>query len=345
MRTFDVRAWVVWLVCGGLLSIRISNPLYLVLLLFIARLVYFSCRQVESDILRLPFWRISLVILVFSTFFNMLTAHVGRTVIYNLPVAWPLIGGPLTLEAGIYGFINGLRLITLLSFFLAFNAIVPVTQLATLTPRALHELGLVMLIAITYIPETARQFQRIKDAQAIRGHQLGGLRTWRPILIPLLIAGLERALNLAETMVARGYGSTTHIAVPLRFRLMMLAGLMLILSGAIWLVWAGTNGWILLVAGTLVIVWAYYGLSRLATRTRYRQRRWALPDNIIIIVSLFSLAPLLPMALLDRSTLAYAPYPSLYLPPFDLLIGLTLLGLAAPALLVTMISSPLEAFE
>lgn len=345
MRTFDVRAWVVWLICGGLLSIRISNPLYLILLLFIARLVYFSCRQEERDVLRLPIWRISLVILVFSTLFNMLTAHVGRTVIYNLPAGWPLIGGPLTLEAGIYGFINGLRLITLLSFFLAFNAIVPVTQLSTITPRALHELGLVMLISITYIPETARQFQRIKDAQAIRGHQLGGLRTWRPILIPLLIAGLERALNLAETMVARGYGSTTHIAVPLRSRVIMLVGLMLILSGAIWLVWAGRNGWILLVAGTMCIAWAYYGLSRLSTRTRYRPRPWTLPDTIIIIGSLISLVPLLPMVLLNRYTLVYAPYPSVYLPLFDLLIGVKLLGLAAPALLVTLISPSLEAFE
>ena len=48
-------------------------------------------------------------------------------------------------------------------------------------------------MAITYVPETARHFQRIREAQAIRGHRLRGLRDWRPIVIPLLVGGLERA--------------------------------------------------------------------------------------------------------------------------------------------------------
>lgn len=345
MITFDVRAWVIWLSVGGLLSIWISNPIYLLLLLIISRLVYFSCRQQETDTWRVPFWRISIVILLFSTLFNMLTAHIGQTVIHTLPTNWPLIGGPLTLEAAVYGFISGLRLVTLLSFYLAFNAIVPVSQLSSITPSALHELGLVMLIAITYVPETARQFNRIKDAQAIRGHKMGGLKTWRPVLIPLLIAGMERAMSLAETMVARGYGSTSYISIPLRSRLMMLAGLLLILSGALWLMWVGSEGWILFVLGISGIAWAYFDLSRLAARTQYRPRRWMVGDTILVIGALVALLPILPLELFDRSTLPFAPYPSIALPPFDIWVGLGLLGLAAPAVMFSAVSAPLEAVE
>lgn len=331
MRLYDARAWLAWLLAGGLLAITTGNPLYLILLLIISRLVQFACAPPASQGWRLPFWRIAAMILVFSTLFNFLTAHVGDTVIHTLPAGWLLIGGPLTLEAAVYGSINGLRLVTMLSFFMAFNTIVPASDLAGLTPRALHELGLVMLIAITYVPETIRQFRRIRDAQAIRGHQLSGVRAWRPVLIPLLIAGLERALNLAETMVARGYGSTEHVGMPRRVRVALLGGLLLILGGGLGLAWRGAAGWPLLIAGALIVLWAYRDLSRRVPRTRYRPRRWAAGDTIIIIGAFLSLLPLLPWPGLALADLAYTAYPRLAAPPFALLAGLALLGLAAPA--------------
>ena len=43
MRTFDARAWVVWLLVGGVLVLTARNPLYLWLLLLISRLVHTSC--------------------------------------------------------------------------------------------------------------------------------------------------------------------------------------------------------------------------------------------------------------------------------------------------------------
>lgn len=344
MSTLDARAWLVWLFAGGLLAILVSNPFYLVLLLLISRLVDYACAPVDPRKWRLPFWRISLVILFFSTLFNMLTAHFGQTVLFSIPPQWPLIGGPVTLEAAVFGLMSGLRLITLLSFFMAFNMIVPVSQLAGLTPRALHELGLVMLIAITYIPETVRQFQRIRDAQAIRGHQLRGLRTWRPIVIPLLIAGLERALNLSETMVSRGYGSTAHITMPFRARLLMLAGLMLTLGGALRLAWSGADGWFWLGLAGVAIAWAYHDLSHLSPRTRYRANAWSAYDSLLIggaLISLISLAPLGD----GPNTLFYSPYPLVEPPLFNLWIAMGLFGLVVPALQVSLSEAAVEAYR
>lgn len=343
MMTYDARAWLIWLVAGGLLSIVAANPLILVLLLLISRLVEYGCAPLESRGWRLPFWRISLAILAFSTLFNVLMAHVGRTILFTLPLGWPLIGGPITLEAAAYGFISGLHLVVLLSFFLAFNTIVPVSHLTGLTPSALHEMGLVMLIAITYVPETARQFRRIRDAQAIRGHRLNGLCAWQPVLIPLLISGLERAFNLSETMVARGYGSTTESRVPPRTRALLIGGLLLALAGALRLAWAGSDGWLLLVAGALAVGAAYYSLSRRVVRTHYRPRRWIWTDTLLVVGAIVSLLPLLSMSGPGQSPLAYSPYPQLMPPPFNLWTGLCLFGLAVPAILSAVVGSPLEA--
>ena len=75
MRSFDPRAWVVWLLAGGLLALSTRNPLYLLLLLVIARVVHSACAVPGAAALRLPFWRLAGAILLFSTLFNLLTAH------------------------------------------------------------------------------------------------------------------------------------------------------------------------------------------------------------------------------------------------------------------------------
>ncbi len=331
MRTFDARAWVVWLLAGGVLVLSARNPLYLLLLLVISRIVQAACAAPDVGALRLPFWRLAAAILIFATLFNLLTAHVGETMLATLPAGWWLIGGPLTLEAAVYGFITGLSLVTLLSLFLAFNAIVPTAELAGLTPAALYELGLVLLVAITYVPETARQFRRIREAQAIRGHRLRGLRDWRPIAIPLLVGGLERALNLAETMVARGYGATAQMGTPRPVRLLLLLGLGLALGGALRLTWGAADGWGIVAAGVLAVALAYRALSRRVARTRYRPRRWTWADTVVVIAALLPLALLLPLP--GGAGLGYAPYPRLSAPPFSALAGALLLGLAAPAAL------------
>ena len=332
-RVYDARTWLVWLLAGGLLVLLTRNPLYLLLLLAVSRVVQSVCEPPEPALWRLPFWRIAALILTFSTLFNLLTAHLGETVLTTLPAGWWLIGGHLTLEAAVYGFVAGLSLVALLSFFLAFNTIVPAQELTGLTPGALYELGLVMLIALTYVPETARQFGRIRDAQAIRGHHLRRVSDWRPIVIPLLIGGLERAMNLAETMVARGYGSTEAVAMPLRTRLLLLAGLALALGGALRLAWGGGDGWALVLAGVLAVGLAYRDLSRRAPRTRYRPRRLTWADAFVIGVALLPLALILPLPFVTGAGLDYSPYPRLALPPFSVVAGLLLMGLAAPAVL------------
>src|SRR4030065_1354430 len=94
----------------------------------------------------------------------------------------------------------------LLSFMLL-NLALPVRDLLRLIRRAFFPVAVVTSIAVTYLPTTLRQFQQIREAQAVRGHQVRSLRDWLPLLMPLLVGGLEHAMQLAEAMTARGFAS------------------------------------------------------------------------------------------------------------------------------------------
>ena len=74
-----------------------------------------------------------------------------------------------------------------------------------------HELALIMSIALRFIPILTDETGRIMNAQKARGAQLDtGKMTERvkalvPVLIPLFISAFRRANDLAMAMEARGY--------------------------------------------------------------------------------------------------------------------------------------------
>lgn len=331
---YHARAWLAWLLAGSFIAMVTRNPYYLIILLLAARLANRTCVPRTGTAVRLPFWSMSVVILMFSSLFNALTAHFGRTILLELPAGWWLIGGPLTAEALVYGLITGLSLITLLAFFLTFNAAVTAGELARLVPSALKDLGIVLIVAITYVPETIRQLGKIRDAQAVRGHQLQGLRSWRPIVTPLVVGGLECAVNLAESMVARGYGSTSVARQPGLVRLLLVAATGHGIIGAVRLVMAQEDGWLGVLGAVLLLAIAYFGLSRREAHTRYRNQPWTRRDSLVVAGALLPLLFLGAHAVGGASPVGnYQPYPQLALPEFSLPYALSLLGLAVPTLL------------
>ena len=90
---------------------------------------------------------------------------------------------------------------------------VPVGAIATATS-----------VALRFIPLMGSEVERIRCAQRARGAVLDGsvlvaLRGWRQVLVPLVVALLRRADELAEAMCDRCYtGEQTSMAEPLRPR-------------------------------------------------------------------------------------------------------------------------------
>ena len=330
-------AWVIWLATGLVIFSITRNPLYLLINLLCVLFVGLTLQGMGTGIPR-PFslWKLGLWIITFATVFNALTSHYGQTVLFIIPGKLPLISGKVTLEAIVYGATNGLILIGILASFLVLTMALRTRDLIRLIPRAFFPVAVVTSIAVTYLPTTLRQFQQIREAQAIRGHQMRTLRDWLPLLMPLLVGGLEHAMQLAEAMTARGFASTRSVPAEKQIhpRLLMLVGVVMLAIGWVsQLSGAQMNGLILIGVGGLLILGGLWYQGRQSDRTIYHRPAWGWQDIITMCVSILILAFFLfPIPGLNKESLYYDPYPKLTLPPFNPALGLVMLGLLIPGI-------------
>lgn len=331
-------AWVGWLVATLVILSITRNPLYLLLVLLCVVIVGISVQQSSPGFTR-PFslWKLATWIILLATIFNALTSHFGTTVMFTIPGKLPLISGRITLEAIVYGATNGLVLTGMLASFAVLNIALPVRDMIGLIPRAFFPLAVVSSIAVTYLPTTMRQFRQIREAQAIRGHQMRTLRDWLPLWMPLLVGGLEHAMQLAEAMTARGFASPSMPSkgATLYPRLAMILGLLLLAGG--WILQLGdseTAGLILLLVGAAFVLGGLWSVGRKSHRTSYHRQDWTWKDGLGLGIALaVLLLCTLSVPMLGKETLFYDPYPSITLPAFNPFLGAVLLGLVAPSLM------------
>lgn len=322
--------WVVWLgVAVAAISLT-RNPLYLLLLLLALALVA-EIERLDGRLRPLdPIWFAALTVAI-GGLFNALTVHYGDTVLLRLPASWPLIGGPITLEALAYGMINGLVLGALIAAFAAFGAALPIGALLRLVPRAFYPLAVVVAIAVTYVPLTIRHAVQVREAQQLRGHLTRGWRDMLPLLLPLLIGGLERALQLAEALAARGFAADRP---PARLRLLLTSGLACAFAGVLLRIAWGQSllGTMLLLLGAGMALGALRAAGKQTPRSHYRAYGWGRGDALALAGAGLTLAALL-LPWPGRQSIFFTPYPTLNAPPFEPLLALALLGLLAPLLL------------
>jgi len=338
-------AWIAWLLASLVALSATRNPLYLLLALLGIGGVGVTLRpRSKAPPLPVSPLRLGLLMVVLSALFNALTSHFGETVLFRLPAGWPLIGGPITLEALVFGALNGLVLAGFLAAFAVLNMALPTHALVRLLPAAFYPAAVVITIAVAFVPTTLQQFHQVREAQLVRGHRVRGLRDWLPLFMPLFVGGLERAFQLAEAMTARGFGgesvrpdgSTGRARIPpWLVRLLLLLGLAAILTGLLSrLLWhLETVGMGFMVAGGAVVVAALWLAGRRVKRTTYRPQPWRARDGLVVAGAAVVLAAYLgPLPALYQAALSYSPYPLLSRPSFAPLLGLATLGLLAPAL-------------
>jgi energy-coupling factor transport system permease protein len=315
------------------------NPLYLVLVLLCITFVWIILQQASPDTSRpLPVWKLAAWIIMLATIFNALTSHYGTTLLFIIPGNLPLISGNVTLEAIVYGATNGLVLTGMLVSFSVLNLALPVREMISLVPRAFYPLAVVASIAVTYLPITLRQFRQIREAQAIRGHQMRTLRDWLPLWIPLLVGGLEHAMQLAEAMTARGFASPRSLERGGELYPRVVMGLGLVMLAAGWIVQmdiAGVGSMVVMLVGGCSVVIGLLLLGRHSPRTTYRRRYWSLKDVLglciaasVVVVCIISIPGS------GSESLYYDPYPTLNLPAFSPWLGLAMLGLILPGIMI-----------
>ena len=102
------------------------------------------------------------------------------------------------------------------------------------------EIGLMLSLALRFIPIVSEEFDRIRLAQRSRGVDFdrGGVvarvRAWASVLTPLVVSLFRRADRLGESMAARCYADGAPAAertpLPARDRVVLAAGLAVCLA-------------------------------------------------------------------------------------------------------------------
>ncbi len=138
---------------------------------------------------------------------DLMLSHSGAHPFLHIPSAVPVVGGPITLEAVLYGLVvaAGVTACVLAVAPLA-RALEP-HELVDALPGVLHRTATACAAALNLVPGVVRSAGAIRDAQRMRGWRPRGVRSWSELLVPVAVTAMEDSLQLAEAMEARGYAS------------------------------------------------------------------------------------------------------------------------------------------
>jgi energy-coupling factor transporter transmembrane protein EcfT len=115
------------------------------------------------------------------------------------------IGGPVTWERLSSSLHEGLMIATVIALFGAANSVTSPHKLLRVLPSKIYQLAVTLTIATSVFPQLISSIQRIRQAQFLRSGKKPGISR---IAIPLLEESLGRAVHLAESMEARGFGQS-----------------------------------------------------------------------------------------------------------------------------------------
>lgn len=152
-------------------------------------------------------------------FLNPVVAPLGRTVLAQATFSLPLVGRPVvTLEALVFGATAALRLVALLGpFVVVAHAVDAKAIFDAMRSAHLPAAGaMATALSIRFLPTMADDARKIRRAQRARGLAVGGLRDSPRVLAPLLGRSIDRGMDLAEALAARGFGSGDRTTIRTR---------------------------------------------------------------------------------------------------------------------------------
>ncbi|MGI8523578.1 MAG: energy-coupling factor transporter transmembrane component T [Nocardioides sp.] len=288
-------AWWVWALGLAVAASLTTNAMVLFLLLAVVTLVVTLRRgdQPWARSFRLYVW-VGVVIVVVRVGFRIIFGGSdGSRVLLALPQIplpdWVLgirLLGPVTQDALVVGFCDGLRLATIVICVGAANALANPKRLLRSVPPALYEIGTALVVAVSVLPQLADSVRRVRAARDLRGGATGRVGRLRRLLVPVLEDALERSLALAAGMDTRGYGRAPGLTASARRRTgaLMLAGLCGILVGT-YAVLDHTAPRVLalpmLVLGLALAVAGLGSAGQRVSRTRYRPDHWRWPELLV----------------------------------------------------------------
>ena len=288
-------AWWLWALGMAAAASRTTNPLLLALLIACAALVVRARRPEDPWGRSFAFFlRLGVAVIVIRVAVQLVFgAAVGTTVLADLPglqfpdwLAGVRLGGAVTLESVLMALYDGLRLATILICIGAANSLASPTRLLKSIPAALYELGVSVVVALTFTPQLVSDVDRLRTSRRLRGRRTSGIRAIAASAVPVLEGALERSVTLAAAMDSRGYGRKGDSTAGQRrtSAALLLGGLVAAFVGIYGLVSAGSPavlGLPLLIAGMGAAVAAAALSGRTRLRTRYRPDPWSISEWLV----------------------------------------------------------------
>lgn len=338
-RAFHPAAWLAWTAAAVVVVQGLEHPLLLGVAL--AAITFVAVTMAADGGPYGLMLKIGLVALGIRVVLFGLTGHPAGTTVASLPtlklpslLGGFALGGDVSAEVLVASAVEGARLAAVLVCFGTFLSVVEVARMIRLVPRFLFEAGLVVAIGVSFVPTLVRTARDVREAQRMRGHRARGIRAVAPVAMPILATTLERAVTVAESMEARGYGRARSDASAreARARAAVLASATVTVLGAVAAAfrWGGPASWALPVAGAVPLAVSLRALSRLSARTTYRRDRPTGWDRALLAGSVALAAAALLARRLDPAAFAYSPYPAVSQPETEVWGVLLVAGLAIP---------------
>jgi energy-coupling factor transport system permease protein len=206
---------LLWAVAAAASVQLAPNPLYVAVVIAVAALVV-ETHRVDSD-RAAAFGLLLTVGVAFSLLrvvLMVLTTRGDGETIATLPQATlPTllggfsVGGPLSWSVLWQTAAEGLVVVGVMAVFGAFNTVASHHELLQAAPRAFHEPGVVVTVGLAFIPSTVAAVGTVREAdQARTGGRVVRRGRLVRLVLPVLETGMERAVGLAESMDARGFG-------------------------------------------------------------------------------------------------------------------------------------------
>jgi energy-coupling factor transport system permease protein len=297
-RALHPVAWWVWAIALATAASRTSNPLLLLLIFAVLGLAVTTRRSQAPWARGYRFYlMLALTVIAIRVVFRVVfdsAVTPGDLILFRLPqiptpswYAGVQIGGAVSLQAVLSAALDGMRLACMLCCVGAANTLANPKRALRVLPGALYELGVAVTVALTVAPQLIESVQRVRRARRLRGATGRGIRALRAIAIPVLHDALDRSLQLAAGMDARGYGRTGTVTKASR-RLtaaLLLTGLAGLCVGAYGLLGsalpraADLTGF---AAGAALCVAGLALGGRRVSRSRYRPDRWRWPEWAVV---------------------------------------------------------------
>ncbi len=347
-RPLHPLAWWIWAACLAICAMRTNNPLLLALIGAVACFVVSACRTNAPWSRSITFFlRLSLVVIVIRVGLEILFGQRGVPghVLFTLPrlplPSWAVavsIGGAVTAESILTALAEGMQIAAILLCFGAANSLASPYRLLRCLPAVLYEAGVAVTVALAFTPELVQSISDIRRARRQRGIPANGLRGLRGVAVPVLESALDRSLQLATSMDARGYGRRASMAPRLvrTAQLATIGGLLLAAVGVYGIIDSGSLFGLGLPILALAVLLCGLGMAvggRRSTRTRHRPDPWRWPECAVAGSGLFALVSMTIAHALDAPGLTVSFFP-LAVPPVPIAVAAGLLVGALPAVLV-----------